>query len=96
MRPAQRWGFLPAAAAVADDELQSGLATKSRATSRYVDWGCYQRLIVPGMIRHRLHSRELAYFPPHRHFGGSPFQKQIAIRTPLRPKTLTRKPGTFC
>ena len=36
------------------------------------------------------------YFPPHRHFGGSPFQKQIAMSTPLRPKTLTRKPSECC
>ena len=32
---------------------------------------------------------------PQRHFGGSPFQKQIAMSTPFRTSTLTRKPVMF-
>ena len=36
-----------------------------------------------------------AYFPPHRHFGGSPVFQQIAMSTVDSPNTLERKPGMF-
>ncbi|NQW48840.1 MAG: hypothetical protein HQ464_13860 [Planctomycetes bacterium] len=36
-----------------------------------------------------------AFFPPHRHFGGSPVHQQIETSTLDSPSTLARKPGMF-